>query len=153
MMAERHTRVVDVFVLLRRGDGRILLLRRAPGLYAGGLLCPPSGHLEAGETVMEGALREAAEEVGVHISPADARFCHLIDHRSPDGGQRLGVAFAVGRWSGEIHNREPDKHTELIWADPADPPEDCVPYTAALLAAVTEDQLFSVHGYTHHVVN
>ncbi|OEV03755.1 hypothetical protein AN219_37945 [Streptomyces nanshensis] len=146
-MTERHTRVVDVFVLLRRRDGRVLLLRRAGDSYASGLLCPPSGHLEAGETVTEGTLREAAEEVGVHISPDDARFCHLIDHRSPEGQQRLGVAFAVGRWSGEIHNREPHKHSELVWVDPADPPGDCVPYTAALLAAVTDDRVFSAHGY------
>jgi hypothetical protein len=43
-MAHRHASIVDAHVLLRR-DGKILLLRRAPGLYAAGQLCLPSVHL------------------------------------------------------------------------------------------------------------
>lgn len=146
-MTERHRRVVDVFVLLHREDGHVLLLRRADELYAGGLLCPPSGHLEAGETLEEGARREAQEECGVTIRAGDLEFCHLIDHRSPEGMQRLGVAFTARRWSGEPYNREPHKHSQLLWADPAYPPADCVPYTAALLAQFTRGARYSTDGY------
>ncbi|MGW8378298.1 NUDIX domain-containing protein [Streptomyces sp. ODS28] len=147
MTTGRHTRVVDLFVLLHRDDGRVLLLRRAGAVYASGLLAPPSGHLEAGETVEEGALREAYEETGVRIRARDLEFCHLIDHRGPEGGQRLGVAFTAQRWRGEPYNREPHKHAALVWADPAHPPADCVPYTAALLGQFVRGALLSTDGY------
>lgn len=147
-MTSRHARVVDVFVLLHRDDGRVLLLRRAGDIYASGLLCPPSGHLEPGETVEEGARREVHEETGVTIHERDLEFCHLIDHRSPEGVQRLGVAFTAQRWVGEPYNRELHKHSALIWADPGRPPADCVPYTTALLTQFTRGALLSIDGYT-----
>ncbi|MEV5379016.1 NUDIX domain-containing protein [Streptomyces nondiastaticus] len=143
----RYRSVVDVMVLLHRTDGRVLLLRRAGDVYASGLLAPPGGHLEDGETVVEGALREAGEEVGVGIAPADLEFCHLIHHRSPEGQARLGVVFTTQRWSGEPRNREPGKCSALVWADPGRPPADCVPYTAAVLDRFCAGALFSAHGW------
>ncbi|GAA2060563.1 hypothetical protein GCM10009801_02220 [Streptomyces albiaxialis] len=144
---KRHSRVVDLFVLLHRDDGRVLLLRRCGGVYASGLLAPPSGHLEAGETVVEGALRETYEEVGVAVQERHLEFCHVIDHRSPEGQQRLGVAFRAERWQGEPYNKEPHKHSQLVWADPARPPADCVPYARALLGQFATGGLLSVDGY------
>ncbi|MCC3773840.1 NUDIX domain-containing protein [Streptomyces sp. UNOB3_S3] len=143
----RYRSVIDVMVLLHRTDGRVLLLRRAGNVYASGLLAPPGGHLEHGETVTDGALREVSEEVGVRIAPADLEFCHLIHHRNPDGEARLGVVFTAQRWSGEPRNREPGKCSALLWANPAQPPADCVPYTAAVLAQFTSGALLSTHGW------
>ncbi|MBO0654670.1 NUDIX domain-containing protein [Streptomyces triculaminicus] len=144
----RYTSVVDVMVLLHRPDGRVLLLRRAGNVYASGLLAPPGGHLENGETVVDGALREVSEEVGVDIARPDLEFCHLVHHRSPEGDARLGVVFTAQRWSGEPHNQEPDKCSALIWANPAQPPSDCVPYTAAVLHQFCAGALLSTHGWT-----
>ncbi len=62
LAADRYRTIVDVYVLLRRPDGMILLLERSGTGYADGQLCPPSGHLEAGESVVQGAIREAREE-------------------------------------------------------------------------------------------
>jgi ADP-ribose pyrophosphatase YjhB (NUDIX family) len=58
-------------------QGRILLIRRADNA----LWAMPGGALEVGETPVEGALREALEETGVHCRPValvgvfDSRFC------------------------------------------------------------------------------
>ncbi|WP_367132788.1 MULTISPECIES: NUDIX domain-containing protein [Streptomyces] len=143
----RYKSVIDVMVLLHRPDGRVLLLRRAGNVYASGLLAPPGGYLEDGETLTEGALREVVEEVGVQIAPADLEFCHLIHHRSPESESRLGVVFTAQRWSGEPWNREPGKCSGLVWADPAQPPSDCVPYTAAILGQFCSGALLSLHGW------
>jgi hypothetical protein len=43
-MTNRFTSIIDVHVILRRA-GRVLLLRRAGDVYAGGQLCLPSVHL------------------------------------------------------------------------------------------------------------
>ncbi|MEU1817822.1 NUDIX domain-containing protein [Streptomyces roseifaciens] len=143
----RYTCVVDVMVLLHRDDGRVLLLRRAGDVYAAGLLAPPGGHLEDGETLADGALREVAEEVGVAVDPADLEFCHLIHHRNPEGQARVGVVFTAQRWSGEPRNLEPEKCSTLVWADPAHPPADCVPCTAAVLGRFVSGALLSTHGW------
>jgi 8-oxo-dGTP diphosphatase len=80
---DRYRSVVDVYVLLRRPDGMILLLERSGTGYADGQLCPPSGHLETGESVIDCAAREASEEVGVDISPADLAFTHVVHPPQP----------------------------------------------------------------------
>jgi 8-oxo-dGTP pyrophosphatase MutT (NUDIX family) len=144
---DRYRSIVDVYVLLRRPDGLILLLERAGTGYADGQLCPPSGHLEDGESVACCAVREAAEEVGVGIDPADLVFTHVVHHRNPEGQGRVGFFFTVTRWAGEPVNREPHKCARLYWADPARPPDSTVPYTAAALAAITRQAPFSFDGW------
>lgn len=147
MTCPRYRLVVDVMVLMVRDDGRVLLLRRAGQVYASGLLCPPGGHLEDGETVTQGALREVTEEVGVTIARRDLEFCHVIHHRSPEGQGRMGVVFTTQRWAGQLSISEPEKCSALVWADPARPPVDCVPYTAAVLRRFCAGDLLSEHGW------
>ena len=144
---ERYRSIVDVYVLLRRPDGMILLLERAGTGYADGQLCPPSGHLEAGESVVQGAIREAREETGVVIDPGDLEFSHVIHYRNPEGQARIGFFFTAARWRGEPVNAEPGKCAGLCWADPACPPASTVPYTAAALAGITRGAPFGIGGW------
>ncbi|MEV5510708.1 NUDIX hydrolase [Streptomyces orinoci] len=143
----RYRLMVHVLVLMVRDDGRVLLLRRAGNVYASGLLCPPGGHLEDGETVTAGALREVAEEVGVTIARRDLEFCHAIHHRSPESEGRMGMVFTAQRWAGQPSIREPDKCSQLVWAEPTQPPADCMPYTAAVLKQFCGGGLLSEHGW------
>jgi 8-oxo-dGTP pyrophosphatase MutT (NUDIX family) len=144
---DRYRSIVDVYVLLRRPDGMILLLERSGTGYADGQLCPPSGHLEAGESVVQGVLREAREEVGVLIDPADLAFTHVIHHLNPQGQARIGFFFTASRWHGEPANLEPHKCAGLHWVDPARPPVNTVPYTAAALTAIAQGAAFSLDGW------
>lgn len=143
----RHRSVVDVYVLFYNDNGQVLLLERANTGYADGQLCPVSGHLEEGESVVAGALREAAEEVGVAIDPGDLTFTHVVHHRSPEGEGRIGVFFTALRWRGEPYNAEPQKCAGLYWVDPAALPAHTVPYTAAALAQITLARPFSLDGW------
>jgi 8-oxo-dGTP pyrophosphatase MutT (NUDIX family) len=144
---ERYRSIVDVYVLLQRPGGMILLLERSGTGYADGQLCPPSGHLEAGESVVQGGIREAREETGVLIDHADLAFSHVVHHRNPEGQPRIGFFFTAGRWQGEPANREPHKCAGLYWVDPACPPANTVPYTAAALAAISQGAAFSLDGW------
>ena len=47
------------------GDHEVLQLRRAPGKYLGGQWSFAGGKIEAGETVIEAAVRELREETGL----------------------------------------------------------------------------------------
>lgn len=144
-MAERLCCPVDAYLLLERG-GKLLMLRRAPGAYAAGLLCPPSGHVEAGEDARGAAVRETAEETGVTLRPGQVRCAAVIHHRGPGGQVRIGWFFAAEPgWAGEPVNREPAKHTELVWVDPAAPPDDLVAYTWAGIRAWMSAAPYAIH--------
>ncbi|MCI0340647.1 MAG: NUDIX hydrolase [Planctomycetales bacterium] len=69
-MARGGLRLPDaVAVVLERG-GRYLLIRRAGDPFRG-WWSPVTGGVEAGETLVEAAVREAREEVGLRIAPGD----------------------------------------------------------------------------------
>src|SRR5262249_24717524 len=66
--------IVDVHLLLMR-DGRVLLGRRANTGYGDGAYEPPSSRLAERETIIEAAIRVAAAQAGIaltppHVSPA-----------------------------------------------------------------------------------
>ena len=86
------------------------------------------------------------EETGVLIDPADLAFSHVVHHRSPEVRPRIGFFTAV-LWQGEPANLEPNKCAGLHWADPARPPANTVPYTAAARAAITGGASFSLDGW------
>ena len=55
--------VPSVFVVVRRGDGRLLLVRRCDS----GAWELPGGRVDVGENACEAAVRETAEEAGVPV--------------------------------------------------------------------------------------
>ncbi|GIH72169.1 NUDIX hydrolase [Sphaerimonospora thailandensis] len=145
-MSQRYQVTVDVHVLLERAGHILLCLRQGTG-YADGLYCLPSGHLEEGETVVQCAIREAREEVGVIIDPADLRPATVVHHLSPEGRPRIGVFFAAFRWNGEPYNAEPSKCGGLTWSPIDTLPDNTVPYTAAGVELYRSDTGIGVHGW------
>ncbi|MBG0828748.1 NUDIX domain-containing protein [Planomonospora sp. ID67723] len=118
-------------------------MRRANTGYGDGRWHLPSGHLEAGESAVHAAVREAREETGVTIAPEDLSFAHVM-HRAPD---RVGLFFLAGGWEGEPCNAEPDKCSEIAWFPLDDLPPDTIGYPAAAVRAVAAGQLFALHEW------
>ncbi|MBE1876464.1 NUDIX domain-containing protein [Myceligenerans sp. TRM 65318] len=161
-----HTRfalVPAAYVLLRReappapwngGTGRrglppgpgapgstevLLQLRQNTGYRDGFWACAAAGHVEEGESVVEAAVREAAEELGVTVDPADLRPLTVL-HRGEPGGpaveQRVDFFFETTRWEGTPRILEPEKTADLAWVPLAEPPVSLVPHEAVVLDAV-----------------
>lgn len=143
---ERYQVTVDVHVILERGDQILLCLRDGTG-YRDGWYCLPSGHLEAGETVIDCAIREVREEVGVVIAPADLRPATVVHHLSPEGRPRVGFFFNASRWEGSVVNAEPHKCGGLAWVSADALPDNTVPYTAAGISAYLRGAGIDVHGW------
>jgi len=116
---------VTVHLFFFRGD-QILLLRRYQTGYMDGHYSLPAGHLDGEETVRMAGVREAREEIGVGINPADMVFAGVF-HRH-EGDERVDFFVQVRSWSGEPVNTEPEKCDELRWADLSALPENTVPY-------------------------
>ncbi|MGX1881878.1 methyltransferase domain-containing protein [Streptomyces sp. NPDC055287] len=147
MPRRRHAEVVDVHLILRRDD-EVLLARRVGTGYADGLLNGPSGHVEDGEDVRAAMIREAAEEIGIALTPADLRVALVMQHRGPGGKPRTGWFFEAEYGAGgEPYNREPDKCSGLAWHPLGDLPADMVAYGRAGLDAYRAGERFVVHWH------
>jgi 8-oxo-dGTP pyrophosphatase MutT (NUDIX family) len=130
---QRYRLPIAVQVLLLDRES-VLLLRRANTGYADGLLGLPAGHLEEGESVVEAAMREAFEEVGVRLEP-DALALVVTVHRRFPTGDYLHLFFAATRWSGEVANCEPSKCSGLEWHPLVRLPDGLVPEVRDAIAA------------------
>uniref|UniRef100_A0AAU3HUC1 Phosphotransferase n=1 Tax=Streptomyces sp. NBC_01393 TaxID=2903851 RepID=A0AAU3HUC1_9ACTN len=149
MSGQRHTEPVDVHLVLRRETAEgpeVLLSRRAGQVYAAGLWHLPSGHLDGPhEDVVTALVREAREETGVVIDPADVRAAVTVHHRSPGGSSRSGYFFEVRRWQGEPRIAEPDVCDAMDWAPLDALPAGMVAYCRAGLDAYTAGAHLAVH--------
>lgn len=141
----RHRTIIGVVLVLRSG-GKILLGRRAGTSFGDGWWHLPAGHLEAGESALTCARREANEELGVDIAASDLQLVHVLHHRDPDE-PRLHLFFAASQWRGTVVNAEPHRCSELGWFSPAELPEKIIPYTAQALHAIERGDSFSAGGW------
>ena len=129
--------IVDLHVVIRDGPNVLMGLRQNTG-FANGMYHLPSGHLEDGETFVDGMIREAREELGIEIQLPDLNLVHVMHHSG-----RLGLFFAVARWSGTITNTEPDKCKALEWLPCDALPVNTVNYAKAALRAIELGNMIS----------
>ncbi len=148
-MPQPYASVVDVLLLLTRGDHVLLALREGTG-YADGQWNLPSGKLEVGEHLVAALVREAAEEVGLTIRPDEAQLVATVHYRNPEGQARLGCFFHVSSnpaAQGEPVNAEPHKCAKIGWYPMDMLPENTVPYTAAGIELHRKGETFRVVGW------
>jgi 8-oxo-dGTP diphosphatase len=117
------TRVVpSVFVAVRGPDGSLLLVRRCDS----GAWELPGGRVDVGESAVEAAVREVAEETGVQVTVTGlvGLFTdpgHVV--RAVDGEvrQQFAVLFRADAVGGSPHG---DQHetSQAAWVAPADVP-------------------------------
>lgn len=143
-MADRH--LIDVHVLLIRDD-HILLTQRGGDDQFTGLWHAPSGKLDAGESVTQAAAREAWEEIGVIIEPADLTCVHTTHVNGSGPETRLGLFFLAHQWTGQPANREPHKCQAVQWFPLDQLPDTLIPYPAAGIHGYRDGIGFSEYGW------
>ncbi|MDQ1912206.1 NUDIX domain-containing protein [Paenibacillus sp. GD4] len=106
-------------------DGKLLMLRRTNTNYEDGKMSLVAGKLDGGEEVKAAAAREAWEESGVKVDPADLDVVGVM-HRASDSGEWMDFFLKANRWEGEFSNKEPHKCSELAWHPIDDLPHDTI---------------------------
>lgn len=142
----RYTSCIDLHLVLRDPQGRVLLGQRQNTGWADGLFGLPSGHLEEGESATAGTAREAEEEVGVLVKTGNLRLVHVMHHRTDSG--RMALFFEASDWSGEITNTEPDKCVGWAFHDPAQSDGQIVPYIGKALRHIASGDFYSEGGWS-----
>ncbi len=119
----RHQRNIAIFVLLRNKEGEYLLQRRKnTGYMDGHYDFAASGHVESDESVLETAVREAKEEVGVTVRAEDLKLVR-VSQTQTFGNAYISFIFLCESWQGIPTICEPEKCDKLEWFLPKDFPE------------------------------
>ena len=135
---------VAVHILFVRGR-QVLLLRRFNTGYEDGNYSVPAGHLEGDETIAQAAIREAREEVGVTLAPADVAVVGVMHRKA--GDERVDFFVAVSVWHGEPANCERDKCDELRWCGCDELPSNTIPYIRRALENHDKGVWFEEFGW------
>lgn len=122
------------FVLFVK-NGKVLLLLRQNTGYMDGYYGLPAGHVDAGETPIDAAVREAKEEVNIDILSKDIRLIDVVqaDAMSERGTDYFNFFFKADKWQGEPENMEPDKCASLEWFDLNNLPDNLLEHVALVL--------------------
>jgi 8-oxo-dGTP diphosphatase len=148
--------VPAAYVLLRRSADRtdqlLLQLRQGTGYMDGHWAAAAAGHVEAGESVLAAAVREAAEELGIDIDPADlVPLCAMHRTVAPHCpiDERVDFFFECRRWTGEPRLQEADKSVDLRWFDLDALPDPVVPHELQVMTELRDGTLQPVvtHGF------
>lgn len=143
-MSDRYKSCVDLHLILRDDQGRVLLGERRNTGFMDGAFHFIAGHLEDGEPASRGVLREALEEAGISIAPEDIKLVHVMHHYTNSG--RVAFFYEAIRWSGEVTNREEDKCAGWQWFATDALPE-MIPYAAEALTHIGKGVFESERGW------
>jgi 8-oxo-dGTP diphosphatase len=127
--AERFRLASAVYAVIFDGNG-VLLMRRSGSGYHDGELSLPAGHLDGNEDAPSGLIRELREELLIEAERDSCRLAAVL-HRAPESPgdhEYLDLVFTVNRWVGTPSIGEPEKCSELVWADLDGLPPDVVDY-------------------------
>ncbi|MBN1177756.1 MAG: NUDIX domain-containing protein [Anaerolineae bacterium] len=126
-------------------DGSVLLLRRFNTGYEDGNYSVVAGHLNGNEQVKAAMIREAQEEAGIAIDPADLHVVGVMHRRSDD--ERIDFFLVAKKWQGQVENREPHKCDHLAWFPLDDLPENVIPYVRRALENYRAQRWFDSFGW------
>jgi len=128
----RPRHLVSAVALIVEPSGRFLAGRRkhpsGEGLYA----CP-GGHLEFGETPIQAAAREAYEETGIKLDPADGTLIDVDVDSNQVVGPWVVIFYRFGVSAGiEVVNKVASNGS-WAWYSLLCPPEPMFPNLAKML--------------------
>lgn len=124
-------------------DNKVLFVKRSdkapfsPSHYSlvGGLL-------EKHEPFRKALAREINEEIGITVNESDLNFVHMF-HRNGSESEMVVSVFECTTWTGEPLNKEPEKHSDLLWADLDNLPELIIPAHRSVLQLIKEKKFYS----------
>jgi 8-oxo-dGTP pyrophosphatase MutT (NUDIX family) len=107
-------------LIYAREDDQWLMVRRSAYVNDPLVWCIPGGHVEPGETCLQGAIREAKEEIGYDLTDAPNGLIHASRTDWPPMVYKV-IAFQVPKKFKPVINWESDDHCWCGLDDMPDP--------------------------------
>lgn len=144
-MKNRFTYIGSAYLFLIK-DSKILLQRRYQTGFEDGQYGVPAGHLDGGETVRAGCVREIKEEIGVTIKPEHLKLVHIMQRKAKND-ERFDFFMTTDSYSGEVTNCEPNKCDDLSWFDLDNLPPNVIDYVGVAIENYKSSVSYSEFGY------
>lgn len=131
-----------VLMLVRNNNGveEILLQKRKGERWGSGRYgLSAEGHVESNESMISAICRETKEEIDVEVFPEDLEFVCLI-HANFGTISYYNGYFKSTKWKGIPKINEPEKCSDLMWANIDDLPSNILP-----------DRKLSIENYKNNV--
>jgi len=126
------------------------MLQRKNTGYHDGDFSLPAGHVDGGEKLVDAAIREAKEELGILINSENLNLVHVL-HRKSDSddnsNERIDFYFEATAWQGEITNEESEKCEALKWFDLNDLPVNAIAPVKSVLHCLSNGDIYSNLGW------
>ncbi len=111
-------------------------------LHGEGTWTMPGGKLDFHETLINGAIRELGEEIGVNLKKEDLSLLTVQDDMVPDN-HYVTVGFICKNFADEPKVMEPDEITEWRWFDFNSLPEKVYPPSAKMIKAYLNNKIYN----------
>lgn len=145
MTKERYKIIPAVYLLLARNN-EILLLKRHNTGFMDDWYSLPAGHLDGNETARHGIAREAEEEIGIKINPADLKMKVTMHNIFPTR-EVVDWFLTTDKYENNIENKEPHKCSELKFFPIDDLPKNIIPYIKQAINCFKEGITYSEWGW------
>lgn len=106
---------VGVIVFKDVGGVRYVMMHQRKKAHGKGYWGTGGGHLELGEALEAGALRELREEAGTSIVVDNVQFLGIMNFTEMTPEHYVDICFTAQYVSGEPANTEPDKTSDWQW--------------------------------------
>ena len=135
-----------VYLVLKNDQNQILLSKRVNTGFMDGFYSLPSGHVDENESATTALERESLEEI--NIKPTDYKLVHTLHIKNlSDSKIYISFFFDATTFSGEVKNLEPDKCSQLLWADLDKLPKNVMPDLATVLKNIKLGSNYSEIGW------
>ncbi len=147
-MEKQRPRVgVGIMILNERGE--VLLGKRhddaekaSSDLHGEGTWTMPGGKLDFQETLIDGVIREVAEEIGVNIPKENLEVLCVQDDMVPDN-HYVTIGFICRDFKEEPRVMEPEEITEWKWYNLNSLPEKFYPPSAKMIKSFLENKIYN----------
>jgi len=130
-------------IVIKDVDGRqYIMLHQRKGEHGQGYWGGGGGHLELGESLKEGALREMREEAGPDLQVDDVRFLGVMNFTEMQPKHYVDITFVARYVSGEPTNNAPEETTDWHWFPLEKLPSPLFPPVKTYLEALKTGQHF-----------
>ncbi len=133
MKKDREKFLSSIYLIIKNDEGKLLLQRREGTKLWLGYLALPAGHIDVGENAYDALIREAKEELDIDISIDNIIDTFVVNRRNKSLLPYYDIYFEIDKYNGTIKINEPNKCSELVWADLDKLPNDMIDFEKAAI--------------------
>jgi 8-oxo-dGTP diphosphatase len=133
---------VGVIVIKNLGGKQYIMLHQRKGSLGKNYWGSGGGHLELGESLQAGALRELAEEAGKDVVVTNVKFLGIMNFTEMQPKHYVDISFLAEWVSGEPTNSSQRETTEWQWFPLDSLPSPLFPPVEKYLVALKTGQNF-----------